>query len=100
MKDFAQTQVTLKALDDLQHDLLDKMETAKNWYNDYVDEFKDYSMIKDDEGNIGYFKRDTEGGNIDCSKWDYTYAENRVKAQEREIKAYQQIIDFLDGFKF
>lgn len=99
MKDFAQTQATLKALDDLQHDLLDKQETAENWLKDYQMELAQYSKITDENGTA-YFKVNDEGDKIDCTKWDYTYAENRVKSQEREIIAYQQLIDHLDTFKF
>lgn len=99
MKDFAQTQATLKALDELQHELIDKKETAENWLNDYQLEFEQYSMITDENGTA-YFKVNSDGEKTDCSKWDYNYAENRVKAQQQEINAYQQIIDFLDGFKF
>lgn len=100
MRDFAQMKVTLTALSDLQADLLNKKETAENWYNDYLNEFKDYTKITDDEGSTAYLKRDPEGGNVDCSKWDYDYALERVNQEKRSIQAYTDILSYLDNFKF
>ena len=100
MKDFAQMKVTLQALSDLQADLLNKKETAENWYQNYNTEFKQYSRRVDHEtGDVAYFKLDNEGGEIDCSEWDYEYALERVNQEKRAVKAYTDILSYLDNFK-
>lgn len=99
MKDFAQIKVTLSVLDEVQKDLLSKKETAVNWYNDYLSEFQDYRKTTNEDGDTAYFRKDKDGGEIDCSKWDYNYAKERVESEERAIKSYDALLTYLDGFK-
>lgn len=96
MKDYSVIKETLNVLVEVQEQLITRLESANKTLIEECDESSRYTM--DDEGNVLYTNEDgtLEDGR---TKWDMEYATRRYKNAKRTVKAYQNILDYLDHYK-
>ena len=95
MKDYSMIRETLNVLCEIQEMLKDKIERSQETYNNGVIEFEKYS--KNNDGTYSY--TDENGEIIERNHWDYDYAKRSVSEYQRELQAYETVMDYLEKYK-